>query len=175
VSAERGYTLVELLIALGLITVLAGISVPVFIESSARNKVWSGAELIGANVRQARLKAISRNATFRVAFDCPRVGSFRVLAVTDDALVDEATDRCERYLTEEGDGGELVMPQGVTFGDAVPTLQVNGRGLFTAIGGTVPQTITVTNGDMIRIVRVSAAGQISFRTEAEEVADEDVE
>jgi hypothetical protein len=52
---------------------------------------------------------------------------------------------------------------------------VNGRGLFTAIGGTVPQTITVTNGDMIRIVRVSAAGQISFRTEAEEVADEDVE
>ena len=172
-TKQRGYTIVELLITLGLITVLAGVSVPVIIESEARNRVWTAAELLGANVRQARLKAISRNSPFRVQFDCPRVGSFRVLAVTGDALVDDAVDRCDTYLLAEGDSGELVMPQGVTFGDAVPTLEVSGRGLFTAIGGAVPQTITITNGDMIRIVRVSAAGQISYRTEAEEVDDEE--
>jgi prepilin-type N-terminal cleavage/methylation domain-containing protein len=175
VRFERGYTIIELLVVLGMITILAGVSVPVFIESSARNRVWTGAELIGANIRQARLKAISRNATFRVQFDCPRVGSLRVLAVTGEPLVDEAADRCDTFLLAEGDSGELVMPQGVTFGAAVPTLEVNGRGLFTAIGGAVPQTITITNGSMIRIVRVSAAGQISFRTEAEEVADEEPE
>jgi len=173
VRTERGFTIIELLVVLGLITVIAGISVPVFIESSARNRVWTAAEFVGANVRQARLRAVSRNRTFRVVFNCPRPGSLRVLAVTGDALVDDAEDRCDTYLVDEGDGGEIVMPQGVTFGE-VPTLEVNPRGLFTAIGGAVPQVITVTNGDMVRIVRVSAAGQVALRApEDEEIDDEE--
>jgi prepilin-type N-terminal cleavage/methylation domain-containing protein len=172
VRHEHGYTMIELLIALGLVTILAGISVPVFIESSRRNQVWTAAESVGGSIRQARLRAISRNRTYRIAFNCPRPASLRILVVTGDASVDNAEDRCTTYFAEEGDGGEIVMPQGVTFGD-VPTLEVNARGLFTAIGGAVPQLITVTNGDIVRIVRVSAAGQVTLRTEAEEEVAED--
>lgn len=169
-NAARGYTLVELLVSLGLVSVLAGISVPVFMSSSNRNEVWTGAERIGTSIRQARLKAISRNAAFRVRFDCPRVGSFRVLAMTGDPLVDDAPDRCD--TTRPNDSGESAMPQGVSFGD-VPTLEVSGRGIFTAIGGAIPQTIAVSSGDVTRILRVSAAGQIAFRDNLDdEVIDE---
>lgn len=174
----RGFTIVELLVVMALMGVLAAVSVPVFIESASRNRVWTGAELIGAQVRQARLKAISRNTTFRVRFDCPAVGQFRVLTVTGDAGVDDAEDRCDTYL--EDDSGVLPMPQGVGFGE-VPTLEVNGRGLYTSLGGAIPQEITVTYGDHRRILTVSAAGQIAFRTEegdgtvTEEEAGEDEE
>ena len=168
-SAERGYTLIELLISLGLITVLAGISLPVFFESSNRNKVWTGAERIGANIRQARLKAISRNAVFQVRFNCPRAGSFRVLAMTGNAAVDNAAGRCS--TNQPGDSGEFAMPQGVSYGN-VPTLEVSGRGIFTAIGGAIPQTVVVTFGHITRVLRISAAGQISFRDNLEDAVIE---
>ena len=44
--------------------------------------MWTASELIGSQIRQARLKAISRNKSFRVRFDCPSAGQFRVLVVT---------------------------------------------------------------------------------------------
>lgn len=159
---DRGFTFFELLVVMALMGVLAAVSVPVFIESSSRNRVWTAAELIGAQVRQARLKAISRNTTFRVRFDCPVAGQFRVLTVTGDAGVDDAVDRCDTYL--EDDSGVFPMPEGVDFG-AVPTLEVNGRGLFTSLGGAIPQQITVAYGNHRRILNVSAAGQIAFRSE----------
>lgn len=168
--SERGYTLIELLVVLGLAAIMSGVAIPVFVESTNRNRVWTAAELIGANVRQARLKAISSNTSYRVRFDCPATGVFRVLRVTGDPVVDDAGDRCTTL--EDGDSGEIPMPPRVSFG-AVPTLEVNGRGLFTAIGGVIPQTITVTSGGITRTLRVTAAGQVSFRTLEEEVADEE--
>ena len=42
--SERGYTLIEVLITLGLIGIVTAISVPVFMESNARSKLWTGSE-----------------------------------------------------------------------------------------------------------------------------------
>lgn len=157
--SNRGFTLVELLLALGVAGILAAVTVPVFIQSSARNGIWTGSELIGAQIRQTRLQAISRNTTFQLRFDCPAVGNFRVLVMTGDAAIDNAADRCSQ--TRPFDSGVQTMPSGVSFG-AVPTLQVNGRGVLSAIGGAVPQTISVTNGTSTRTFTVSATGQITF-------------
>ncbi len=52
--SERGYTLIEVLITLGLIGVVTAISVPVFMESNSRSNLWSGAERVGAAIRQAQ-------------------------------------------------------------------------------------------------------------------------
>jgi type II secretory pathway pseudopilin PulG len=159
--SERGYSLLELLVVAGLITVLTVVSVPVFLESTARNRAWTAAEMIGASVRQARLRAISRNTPFQVRFDCPVPGSFRLLIMTGDPAVDDAADRC--WQTLDGDGGVMAMPERVTYGE-VPTLQVNGRGIYTSLGGSIPQEINVIYGGMTRTLTVSAAGQIGFRT-----------
>src|SRR5215204_7303644 len=97
-QSTRGFTLIELLIVVGMIGVLSAIALPGLTESSRRNTVWTSSELIGSQIRQARLKAISRNMSFRVRFDCPSVGQFRVLQVTGAALFDNGTTRCGTTL-----------------------------------------------------------------------------
>lgn len=159
----RGFTLIELLVAMALIVVLAGIGIPFIQESTVRNSVWTTTEMIGAQVRQARLMAISRNATFRVRFDCPAAGQIRRLVVTGDAAVDNAADRCDRYL--EDDSGIFQVPADVEYTADLPALQVTGRGMFSAIGGGVPLTIDVGYaGRAFRGMTVSNTGQISFET-----------
>lgn len=156
---NRGFTLIELMVVLGLAGVVTAVAIPVFIESSARNGVWTASELIGAQIRQARLKAISRNSRFRVRFDCPAAGNFRVLVVTGDPLIDDAVDRCGD--TQLGDSGVMTMPTSVGFGNP-PVLEVNGRGIYSAIGFAIPQTITVSYGARSRTLTVTATGQITF-------------
>src|SRR6188508_851260 len=80
--SDRGYTLIELLVVIGLIGIVSAISVPVFLESNARNNLWTGAEALGATVRSGRLKAISSNTPHRVVFNCPAANQVRVLVLT---------------------------------------------------------------------------------------------
>ncbi len=154
--STRGFTLIELMVVMGLAGILAAIAVPVYIESSARTSVWTAAETIGSQLRQARLKAISRNRRFQVRFNCPAIGQFRVLAVNNATI--NGPGRCS--ATEEFDSGVFAMPASVGFG-TVATLEVNGRGIFTS-AGVIPQSITVTYGERSRTLTVSATGQITF-------------
>ena len=159
--SERGYTLFEVLIVVALIGIVSAISVPVFMESNRRGALWSGAEQIGATVRSARLKAISQNTSYRVVFNCPSANELRSLVVTGDPAIDDDAGRCgESY---EGDSGTIELPGGVAYDvDDTTELVVTGRGIFTAIGGAIPATITVTHGAATRILTVSGTGQITF-------------
>jgi type II secretory pathway pseudopilin PulG len=153
--------MIELLITLGLIGVVSAISVPVFMESNARSALWSGSEQIGASVRSARLKAISQNTAYRVTFNCPSANELRTLIMTGDPAVDDDAGRCSQ--TVDGDSGIIELPPGVAYDVADTTsLQVTGRGIFTAAGGAIPLTITVTHGAATRTLTVSGTGQITF-------------
>ena len=159
--SERGYTMIELLITVGLIGVVSAISVPVFMESNARSSLWSGSEQIGASVRSARLRAISQNTTYRVTFDCPAANELRTLIMTGDPDVDDDAGRCSQTL--EGDSGIIQLPVGVAYDvGAATSLQVTGRGIFTTTGGAIPLTITVNHGAAIRTLTVSGTGQVTF-------------
>jgi prepilin-type N-terminal cleavage/methylation domain-containing protein len=159
--SNAGYTLIEVVVVVGLIGVVTATAVPVFLESGARNRLWTGSEQIGAAVRQARLKAISTNTNYRVVFDCPSSNELRTLVMTGDTTIDDAEDRCSQ--TREGDTGTIELPTGVAFDHGAATsLEVNSRGIFAAHGAAIPLTITVTHGSTSRTVDVSATGQISF-------------
>jgi prepilin-type N-terminal cleavage/methylation domain-containing protein len=158
--STRGFTMFELLVVMALITVIAGISIPSVLESTRRNSVWTASELIGSQIRQARLKAISHNKSFRIQFDCPDPGQFRLLEVTGDPTIDNASDRCSTQQTH--DSGVMVMPSNVSYGTGLPILTVSSRGIFSSTTG-IPATITVTYGGYTsRSFTVSATGQISF-------------
>jgi prepilin-type N-terminal cleavage/methylation domain-containing protein len=158
--SNRGFTLIELLIALAMISILAAMGIPTLMESSRRNSVWTASELIGTQIRQARLKAISRNKSFRVRFDCPSTGQFRVLEVTGTSTIDNATNRCS--LQQTYDTGVMVLPERLSWGTTPPVLTVNSRGVFSS-STAIPTTITVTYGGYSsRTLSVSATGQINF-------------
>jgi prepilin-type N-terminal cleavage/methylation domain-containing protein len=159
--SERGYTMFEVLIVVALIGIVSAIAMPVFLESNRRSALWSGAERIGAAVRSARLKAISQNITYRVVFNCPSANQLRSLILTGDAGIDDGAGRCGD--TYEGDSGIIELPSGVAYDvDDTTELLVTGRGIFSAIGGAIPATITVTHGAATRVLTVSGTGQITF-------------
>jgi prepilin-type N-terminal cleavage/methylation domain-containing protein len=159
--SQRGYTLIELLIAVGMIGVATAIALPVFLESNARNALWTGSERVGSTIRQARLKAISTNTTHRVMFDCPSAGQLRTLVVTGDPDVDDALNRCS--VTLDGDSAVIELPNSISYdAESATGLQVTGRGVFTAIGDSIPLEISVNYGTTVRTLRVSNTGQITF-------------
>ena len=158
--STRGFTMFELLIVMALISIFAAMGIPTLQESTRRNAVWTASETIGTQIRQARLKAISRNRSFRVRFDCPAAGQFRVLEVTGNSTIDNHDDRC--IMQQTHDSGVYAMPVNVSYGSTPPLLTVNSRGIFTS-SASIPTTITVTYGNSSsRALSVSATGQINF-------------
>ena len=152
--------MLEMIVVIGMISVLGAMALPVMFDSNNRNAVWTASEQMGSQVRQARLKAITRNTSFQVRFNCPTTRQYRVLVV--DGNINDA-DRCTQYKTH--DSGVYTVPSTMTFGTP-PTLQVNGRGQYSIIGvGTLPLTISVQHANgHARTFTVSITGQITFAT-----------
>jgi prepilin-type N-terminal cleavage/methylation domain-containing protein len=151
--SDHGFTMFELLIVMALIAIFSAMGIPTLQESTRRNSVWSASELIGSQIRQARLKAISRNMSFQVRFNCPGTGQFRVLQVT--ATINDA-DRCTTQLTY--DTGIMVMPTNVSFGTPA-SLTVNSRGVYAS---TATITVTHSISSTSRSMTMSPTGQITF-------------
>ena len=156
--SNRGFTLLEAVIVLGMLSVIGAMALPVMFDANNRNAVWTASEQIGSQVRQARLKAVTRNTPFQVRFNCPAARQYRLLIV--DGNINDA-DRCTQY--KDQDSGVYTVPQSITYGNP-PTLQVNGRGQYSIVGvGALPLTVSVQheNGHA-RNMTISITGQISF-------------
>jgi prepilin-type N-terminal cleavage/methylation domain-containing protein len=163
--SEHGYTLFEVLIVLGLIGVISGIALPVFLSSNAQGNLWTSSERVGALIRQTRFKAISQNTTYEVRFSCPAAGQLRALVLTGDPLVDDAGTRCTNNVA--GDSEVVAMETGVAYAASTATgLRVNGRGVFTAVDAAIPLTIGVTHASSARYLTISNTGQITFSNTA---------
>jgi hypothetical protein len=136
------------------------VAIPAMNNAVARNRVFTGSELLAAQIREARLAAITRNRPFRIRFDCPTAGAVRMLEVTGDAAIDDSADRCSE--AQPNDGPPLYLPAGVLFaGTPPPVLEINGRGQVTLIGhGALPVNLQVSYGSFTRGVIVTATGRV---------------
>ncbi len=72
INKSAGFTLLELLIALVMLAILAGIAAPSFTDYLATNGVFSHRQDINAAVMMARSEALNRNKTITI---CPSLNS----------------------------------------------------------------------------------------------------
>ena len=103
--SSRGYSLIEILVVVGIIGILSLITVPAFINYQRRNAVRSALRSFTSDLRSFRQFAISKNAYVRLEFENAR--EYRVYQSTnfgstwtDMQLGAIGADRNVRYLPE---------------------------------------------------------------------------
>ncbi len=166
---QQGFTLIDIMFAVLLSGLLMAVAVPGATTASRRYHLIAATHEVAAQVRAARLRAVTANRTIRVRFNCPAAGQFRVVEVVNNAAIDDAADRCSSttYPYPDPNPGALpdldepvmVLRGGITFG-GIQDLDIAPTGRVTALTGAVPATIGVTNSYETQNVTVSATGRV---------------
>lgn len=77
-NKDNGFTLLELIVVIGIIGIIASISIPVFSVWLPNYRLKSAAQDIFSNMQQARHEAIRANETYRIKFDPKAPGSYKI-------------------------------------------------------------------------------------------------
>jgi type II secretory pathway pseudopilin PulG len=103
-----GYSMIELVVVVGLIVVMAAIAIPNIAGYTRNYRVRGATQAIAGELQTARNKAITRNTNFGVAFAIVDANSYRFTILDDDNLPAPAVPG--RGLAPLRD-----LPQGVLF------------------------------------------------------------
>ncbi len=148
-SKAEGFTIIELLVTIGIVLLLSGGVVAAFNNFNESQRVKQSAITLKSNLRYSQNKAISGS---KPTSGCTTLGGYRVSftastysmqAVCDGALVGDATS--------------VTLPSGVTF-NPIPSPFT-----FTVLTGRISQdtTITVTGVGTTYAVLVTGSGNVS--------------
>lgn len=142
-----GFSLIELMIVVGLIGLVAGMSAPTITAGMRRYTLISATRQVVSTIRAARYQAVGRNQPLRVRFNYPASRQYQVLDEAD-AAVGEV-----QYLP---DGASLFAS-----GD----LEIDTSGRVTPTAGGSPAQAVVTNMYETRTITVSASGRVQTPVE----------
>ena len=164
--SNKGFSLLEMLIVIGITATLIGIAVPNMLQAIRFYRINSASRQVAAQIRTARLAAVTTNRTMIVRFNCPAARQYRFVEFTGDPVIDNAANRCaapypdpDPVALPNNDGPPRWLPDTMNFG-AVQDLRISTTGLVTPLAGGVPAVIQVTNGALTRQITVSAAGRV---------------
>ena len=143
-----GFTIIETLLVVALISVLAGMTAPAVSAGMDRYEVISASQQVAGTIRTARYQAVGKNMILKVRFDYPEAGQFQVVDADDTAV------GAIQYLDDD-----------IQFGDFTD-LEFSTAGRLTS---GVAASIVITNGDadQNRTVVVSKNGQVELHTQTE--------
>lgn len=145
---QDGFTLTELMIALGVIVVVSAIAIPGIVATLESYRLETTTSVIEGKLVDTRLNAIKRNRQVWLKFNLGG-GSFEI----------ETTDP-DNPGQNINLGGTQYLPTGVSFEASSPT-QIT----FTSLGRpTAPSTVTLKaaeSGDQ-KSIAVSATGRIQI-------------
>jgi Tfp pilus assembly protein FimT len=177
-NAERGFSVVELMLTVAFAATVLTIAVPVLTDVSDSSKLNGAAREIEREFQAARLKAVSANRLLRVRLNCPGTGLYRTIEYVASPAVDNAGNRCSEsaypfpadndIMTRPNyDGPVRVLPLGATVTTNI--LQFNPDGTaFSVVSNVVtpiaaPVVITVTRKGKSKSITVNAAGKIQLQ------------
>ncbi|KTB72321.1 MULTISPECIES: GspH/FimT family pseudopilin [Pseudomonas] len=144
----KGFSLIELLVTVSLVGILAAIAIPNFTSSIQSNKADTELSDLQRALNYARLEAINRGVTVRIA---PTSGT----AWTGELqvyLVSDANKKALRTVAAMSSGGTLVADPNVAAFD------------FNNLGGLIAPsslvTMTYTRGSTTKTMSICLTGRI---------------
>lgn len=66
---EAGFTLIELMVAIAIMTLLMAVAIPTFVQNQPRHRLKKAARDMVSSMQKARLKAVSENTTCTITFN----------------------------------------------------------------------------------------------------------
>lgn len=103
-TGERGFSIIDLLGALAIMTTLAAVAVPPLLSMVDQYRLGVATRTVERELQFSRLKAVSSQSPMRVRFNCPVAGQVRAVeligtpAVPNANDADAVTDRCKESL-----------------------------------------------------------------------------
>jgi len=182
-----GFTLVDMVVTMGLLTILAAAAVPELIDVAQQMKLGQAQRQVLVEMNSARLVAVTANRPMRIRFNCPAAGQYRVVELigtpssptTDDGAGDRCSDTKWKYPANDNepvtrpnhDGPVRWLPSSVTF-TASPTLefwpdgsvhrQLAGENPWSVLDTTTGATIKVQKSGVEKMISVNGLGKIQL-------------
>lgn len=127
----RGFTLVELLVVVGIIAIMAAVSLPFIVGYVRQYKIKGAQQEVAKEIQSARGKAIGKNVNFGVTFLTLSESTYRWV-IEDDQDPEDGMSTTRFNWTDLLDdsnpalaaqrGPVLSLPTGVVFSQGCPTL-----------------------------------------------------
>lgn len=143
---SEGFTLVELMLVVGLVAVLAAATAPSIIEGMRQFEVTTASQQVASTIRLARYQAVGKNMTVRVRFDYPAGGQYQILDGSDADVISSAK----------------MLLNGAAFSAISGDIEIDPQGRVTALSGTLPATVTVANSADSKTISISRGGRVEL-------------
>jgi prepilin-type N-terminal cleavage/methylation domain-containing protein len=141
-KSNRGFTVVEVMVVIGIIAILAAVAVPNIIGWRTKQRFLAAAGEVHEAIKMARSAAIKDNTTVVIQF---QPNSFTVLADDDDDGNPERTILSGSFLNDIA----------ITTSFPGHLLSFNGRGLTNAVGAGITLSNAVYG---TRVLQVTVTG-----------------
>lgn len=156
-ARQRGLTLVELMMTLGITAVLMSIAVPSMVTFIARKRVANVANELASDLRYLRSVGLQRSAPMQIEFNANAAVNCYVVA-SDSITGGAQTCDCRLAAACGADPGapaviktvSLALGDGITL-SAVPVKTVFGSNGLPAGGATLLATVQSARGGTVRV------------------------
>jgi type IV fimbrial biogenesis protein FimT len=141
-----GFTLIEALIVVALVSIIAAVSAPAVTTALEQYNVISASQQVASTIRAARMQAVATNTALRVRFDYPSAGRYQVVLNADGVTA----------------VGEVqLLPDDISFVDGFTDLQFSTAGRLLNAGAA---NIVVTNGNAEhdKTITISTSGRVQL-------------
>lgn len=145
---KRGFTLVEVLVAISLFAVLAGMAIPNLLALNPRFQLASAATQVSGDLRLSRMKAIAQKRKFRVTFT----------ASSGNYQVERKPDCSCAACSYAASGPARELPKGIVVSS------VTASPIFTCIGTAGSGTVILVNSKgATKRVAVDSVGRVKIQ------------